>query len=87
MIKFTADGPKGRVLFLGVSDRNVSLLLSGRPIKIIGAEVGCDHDIYIFHGATEQAMVDMLLANGVKLPSADKVHTHHDDDRQESGEH
>jgi hypothetical protein len=82
MIKFTATKPDGgKVLFLGVSDKNVKLLVEGRPIQLIGKDVGCDHDIYVFHGATEQAMIDLLVGSGVKLPN--EVKTHDDDDRQE----
>ena len=85
MIKLSATkGDGGKVLFLGISRRNVELLMADRPIKVIGKEVGCDHDIYVFFGETEQAMVDSMLRAGIKLPPA---RTHHDDDRQEGGEH
>lgn len=86
MIKFTATGDKGKWLFLGLSDRNVELLREGRPIKIDGAELGIDRSIMIFHGATEQAMVDQLIASGADIKGV-PVHKHHDDDRQEGGEH
>lgn len=86
MIKFTGTGPKGRMLFLGLSDKNLQLLREGRPIKVIGAEVGVDHDVVIFHGRTEQEMVDSLQRNGVDF-SGVPIRRHNDDDRQEGGEH
>lgn len=87
MIKFTGDGPKGKVLFLGLTDRNLELMRSpegkGRPVKINGAEMGCSHDIFIFHGATEEKILAGLVAAGIQLPKT--VLTHHDDDRQSGG--
>ena len=86
MIKLGATNKDGgKILFLGLSEGNLMLLRRGRPIKIIGSEVGCSHDICIFWGETEAAMVEELLGHGVKLP--DEVKIHHDDDRQEGGEH
>ncbi len=88
MIKFTATGNDGRKhLFLGLSFKNLELLRQDKPIKIIAEEVGISHDVMIFAGETEQAMVDMLIAGGIKLPEPENIHTHHDDDRQEGGEH
>ena len=87
MVKFTATAQDGtKLLFLCLTDRNIELLRACRPMKIIGAEVGCSHDIYILHGKTEQAIIDSLLGAGVEIPT-DKVFRHHDDDRQEGGEH
>ena len=88
MIKFTGSDDSGsnKTLFLGLTDRNLELLRAGRPVKIMGAEVGVSHTIMIFHGADEQSIIDMLQRNGVDLSNV-PVHKHHDDDRQEGGEH
>jgi hypothetical protein len=89
MIKFTATAADGgKVLFLGLTDRNIELMVKRRrPVRIIGKEVGCDHDLFIFYGSTEQAIINELRRAGVQFPSADNVHKHDDDDRQEGSEH
>jgi hypothetical protein len=86
MIKLSATkGDGGKVLFLGLSRRNIELLTAGRPIRVIGKEVGCDHDIFIHFGETEAAMVKELIAAGIRLPET--VLTHDDDERQEAPPH
>lgn len=80
MIKMTAikdDG--GKVLFLGLSRKNLELLTARKPIKITGKDVGCDHDVYVFFGETEDAMLAELIGCGVDLLSV----VYHDDDRRE----
>jgi len=65
MIKATATGPNGeKVLYVGLSFGNLDKFRA-QPlhthIRISGKEVGCDHDIIIFSGTTEQEMMDMML--------------------------
>lgn len=65
MIKFRA----GNRIYFGLSDRNVELLREGKPVHIEGVEIGLPHlDLYIFHGATEQAMFDDLVRHGLITP-------------------
>jgi hypothetical protein len=40
MIKFTGDGPNGRVYFLGLSRGNIDRLTAGQPIKVNLADMG-----------------------------------------------
>lgn len=61
-----ADGHKGIVL--GITEKNVQLLKQKHPIQILGAEVGCDHDIYIIYEKTDKALLETLAEAGIKLP-------------------
>jgi hypothetical protein len=84
MIKFSSTNPRSgmKALTLGLSRRNIELLMTDHPLKIMGKEVGCDHD-FIFFGETEQTMMAELLNAGVKLPPYVRLH----DDRQGGSEH
>lgn len=70
MFKFRASKPDGRTLIgLGLSDENVRLLTSDRPILVTLAALeippGTDPntiDVVIFHGKTEEEMRDTLVS-------------------------
>lgn len=71
MIKFRATAKNGRELFgFGLSVRNLARLLQDKPILIEGQEMGLDHDIMIYAGTTEEAMLAQLQALGVEMPDA-----------------
>jgi hypothetical protein len=66
MIKATAIGPNDeKILYIGLSFGNLDKFRAqplDTVIKIEGKEVGCDHDILIFSGATEEQMMDMMTS-------------------------
>ncbi len=64
MIKAIATGKDGRqVLFLGLSDLNVTRLKEGLPIHMHGEEIGAKMDVVIVYGATEDAIRRELLGD------------------------
>lgn len=64
MIKFTGT-EDGKPLFgFGLSQQNINLLKSGRPIKVDLEPMGFSGFVVIFYGRTEQEMVDELNAAG-----------------------
>jgi hypothetical protein len=46
----------GRVLVIGLSDRNLELLREGRPIQVDLAALGMEGRIFVFHRSTEAEM-------------------------------
>jgi hypothetical protein len=68
MIKFRAMQENGRELVgLGLSDNNLDKLRQGMPIAIGKGrnDIGLPFDILIFHGETEQDIVDKLRQEGL----------------------
>jgi hypothetical protein len=66
MIKFTGDGPNGRVYFLGLSRGNIDRLTAGQPIKVNLADMGGPRiEVAILFGETEQSLFDELKAGGM----------------------
>ncbi len=54
-------GRKGNMVIIGLSDRNIELLTSDKPIKFNLQELGMgDIDVMIFHGKDEQTMYEMM---------------------------
>ena len=57
MVKFSADGGDGKILGLGISERNVQLLREGKPILIRSDELeqltSWKGSIMLFYGKTE----------------------------------
>lgn len=66
MIKFTSEHGKRKIIGLGLSAANISNLREGRPIHIMGEEMGIPgQDILIFSGNTEQEMAETLKKHGL----------------------
>lgn len=64
----------GQSIFLGLSDRNLELLRSGRPIVFDGSAIGLPGKTFcIFWGPTEEAMGEQIMAAGVIGPDARAV--------------
>lgn len=63
MVKFTAAGPDGPIIGLGISEGNVERLKAGQPIlvdlKTMGFQEG---SIMIFYGESNAAMFQELKA-------------------------
>lgn len=60
---------KGDDLIFGLSARNVELLMEGKPISIDLTQLGLDKGrVFIFYGATEEAMKQDLVRAGMVLP-------------------
>jgi hypothetical protein len=66
MLKFIGTVNDRPTLGLGLSDDNIILLKEGRPILLHLSEAQLPYDlqILIFHGATEQSMIDELNKHG-----------------------
>lgn len=61
MVKFLAENGGRKLLGLGVTEENLTRLVSGQPIHIFGEEIGIGKmDIMLFFGKDETAMRDML---------------------------
>jgi hypothetical protein len=70
MIKFSGtDKDTGRpFLGMGLSARNIDLLMDSKPIKIDGRPLGMPMDVFIFYATTEADAIDLLREVGVELP-------------------
>ena len=64
MIKFRL----GNLIGFGLSEGNLRLLCEGRPLHIMGAQLGCVDDFLIVYGATERDIVEQMRAGGVEVP-------------------
>lgn len=53
---------KGKMLIVGLSDINLKNLQKDMPLKFNMKDIGFDEDVdvFIFHGATEQKMFEMM---------------------------
>lgn len=76
MIKATARGDDGIMVFLGLSFMNLHRLQEGQPIIVDLAEMGLPADerpskILLHAGKNEQAIITELRAHGVKLYDAE----------------
>lgn len=61
-------GGKEHVI-IGLSKRNIELLMQGKPIIFEGSEVGVPGKKFlIFYGVTEDAILDDLREAGIVLP-------------------
>lgn len=62
MIKATCHGKDGRkIALLGITDKNIEKLREGKPIQILGEEMGIGPlDIWIITGKDEAALTEML---------------------------
>lgn len=62
MIKFKAFNERKERFFIGIglSDENVERLKKQQPMYINGSEIGCEQDILIMYGKTEQSMYNEL---------------------------
>ena len=69
MIKASINDPDEPMLLAGLSDRNLELMVSGKPIVVTLASfsVSLPGRLMIMHGATEQAIVAKLKADGVDM--------------------
>lgn len=70
MIRFRAE-PDGRapIVFLGLSDANVTRLRAGQPIRIPADDaIGVGVEVVIYHGATEEDLTRELEQHGL-LPA------------------
>lgn len=81
MLRFRINEPKGGgspIVFIGISDENVSRLRGGDPILVTtgdAARLGLgENRIVIFHGETDETMTAQLEEHGL-LPegSAERV--------------
>lgn len=67
MIRYRAE-PPGRepIVFLGLSDENVTRLRAGQPIRIAADDgIGLGVEVVIYHGATEVELTRELEDNGI----------------------
>jgi len=56
-----ADGePPGKIMFLGLSRRNIELLQQGKPISFDGTPLGFLGTVIISFGETEQGILDAV---------------------------
>jgi hypothetical protein len=74
MLKFTARSGDGRpLLMLGITDENVARLKAGKPILVKADDVAAMGlpaiAVAIQYGATEQAILDDIMDQGVKIKS------------------
>lgn len=60
MIKFAANGPKGRMVGLGITRANVLKLQEGQPIAFDGHELGLDAEIMIWYGRNESELIKQI---------------------------
>lgn len=77
MIKFTAEGEKGKILGIGLSRLNCERLLEGKPITLDTQSLGLPFklNIIIIGGETEFAITAELERNGMDLPEdPDNIH-------------
>lgn len=62
------DGSTGEMLILGLSDKNVAKLVSGKPMRITrethGEGIPAGWTIVILHGKTEDRMAEILSEAG-----------------------
>jgi hypothetical protein len=66
VIRFRAE-PEGRkpIVFLGLSDMNLTRLRAGQPIRIDARDaIGLGVEVVIYHGATEVDMTRELEEHG-----------------------
>lgn len=79
MIKFTADGPNGTIIGLGITRSNVERLMKDEPILVKMKDInlkldgGMNGEIFIFFGETEQDIAKRFVDNGMISPKT-KVH-------------
>lgn len=72
MIKAKGDGPRGKVLILGLSHGNLDRLREGQPIKFDGHNYGFEGEVIIFAGETEATMARLLMdGNPDLVPTLD----------------
>lgn len=77
MIKFTAEGSKGKILGIGLSRLNCEKLLTGQPITLDTKSLGLPFQlqIIIIGGESEFAITDELERNGMMMPEdPDNIH-------------
>jgi hypothetical protein len=70
MIRYRAE-PDGRgpIVFLGLSDMNLTRMRAGQPIRIKADDpIGLGVEVVIYHGATEVDLTRELEENGI-LPA------------------
>lgn len=61
MIKFVAQSPKGILLGIGLSEKNIELLKQEKPIRIDLTEMGFDSGrVLIFYGETEGELIKTI---------------------------
>lgn len=82
MIRYRAE-PEGRgpIVFLGLSDMNLTRLRAGQPIRVKADDpIGLGVEVVLYHGATEVDLTRELEEYGF-LPkgSADKTQAAMDD--------
>lgn len=73
MIKFTAITNVGPIIGIGLSRRNVELLMGGRPIQVTLKDFGFDEglqampstSIVLMFGETEELLAEELKAAGL----------------------
>lgn len=74
MIKFTMRKRNGRRVFgMGLSDVNVDRLKRGQPIlvQLDQLDEAFPAEVVIFHGTTERAIEDKLMAYGLIGPETE----------------
>jgi hypothetical protein len=87
MVKGTGLGPRGRMVFVGISDANVDQLKQGQPLVLDLAElVGIRGEIVIFHGRDEAAMEAEVRALGMITPDTKVRHSMDGDQVTSSGD-
>lgn len=77
MLRFRigADDSHGEIVFLGLSDANITQLEAGHPIRIHEHdEIGLGVEVVVFHGATEVDMARELEDHGF-LPEGSTAQT------------
>lgn len=69
MIKAVGNSESGRVLFFGLSRRNVEKLQEGKPIVVDLADLGLRDGglVVIAFGETEESIKAEVLAAGIKI--------------------
>jgi hypothetical protein len=69
MIYAIATGKDGRkILLLGVDDRNIERLTSGKPLHADGGLVGLPIDVVLLHGKTYQDVIEQIRKAGFDIP-------------------
>jgi hypothetical protein len=75
MIKFKAGIGSGRELVgFGLTEKNVEQMKLGRPIHVMGVEMGIPYDVMIFYGETERAMYEDIKKAGLIDPERTVIH-------------
>lgn len=69
MIKFSAASSTGRkILGIGLSSRNIDLLMDDKPIFVDGQKLDFPTDLIILYGTTEEEIVEKMKEQGFDLP-------------------